>query len=91
MGIDSSACSYDNFLIMGHFNMEPSDPFLTSFCDSNNIINLIKNNTWFKGIGSCMDLILTNRKYSFKNNRSFETGLSDDHHIIYTMLKSFLH
>ena len=87
--IKNSAWSYYNFLIMGGFNIEPNDPFVTSFCDSNSFINLIKNNTCFKGIYSCIDLILTNRKYSFKNTRSLEAGLSDYHHMIYTILKSF--
>ena len=40
------------------------------------------------GKGSCIDLFLTNRKYSFKCNDSYETGISDHHHMIYTMLKS---
>lgn len=31
---------------------------------------------------------MTNRKYAFKNIKSLETGFSDHHHIIYTMLKS---
>ena len=31
---------------------------------------------------------MTNRKYSFKNTNTFEAGLSDHHHMIYTMLKS---
>ena len=34
------------------------------------------------------ELILTNRKFSFKNTQSFETGLSDHHHMVYTMLKT---
>ena len=80
---DSFACSYDNILIMGDFNMEPTGPFLISFCDSYSLINLIKSNTYFKGIGSCIHLILTNRKYSFKNTRLFETGLNDHLHMIY--------
>ena len=37
---------------------------------------------------SSIDLILTNRKYSFKHTSSHEMGLSDHHHMIYTMLKS---
>ena len=37
---------------------------------------------------SCIDLFLTNRKYSFKCSDSYETGVSDHHHMIYTMLKS---
>ena len=74
--IDSFACSYDNILIMGDFIMKSSDPLLTSFCHSNSLINLIKNNICFKGIGSFIDLILTKKKYYFENTRSFETGLT---------------
>ena len=42
----------------------------------------------FKSKGSCIDLFLTNRKYSFKCSDSYETGISDHHHMIYTVLKS---
>ena len=35
-----------------------------------------------------MDLIRTNRKYCFKNTSSFETGISDHHHLIYSILKA---
>ena len=59
-----------------------------SFLYSNNLTNLIKTNICFNGKGSSIDLILTNRKYSFKYTLSYETGLSDHHHMIYTMLKS---
>ena len=34
--------------------------------------------------------MLTNRKYSFKNTCSFETGLSDHHHLIYSVMKTTL-
>ena len=33
-------------------------------------------------------MILTNRKYCFKKASSFETGISDHHHLIYSMLKT---
>ena len=46
-----------------------------NFLTEHDLFNLIKNNTCFKGEGSCIDLISTNRKYSFKNFTSFETGL----------------
>ena len=66
-----------NLLIMGDFNMKSSDPFLTSLCHSNSLTNLVKNNIRFKGIGSCIDLILTKKKYYFENIRSFDqTGLT---------------
>ena len=86
--IDVFADKYDNYLIMGDFNLESGNTILTNFLDSNNLTNLIKTNTCFKGKGSSIDLVLTNRKYSFKNTSSYETGLSDHHHMIYTMLKS---
>ena len=35
-----------------------------------------------------MDLILTNRKYYFKNISSFETGICNQHYPIYSMLKT---
>ena len=41
-----------------------------------------------KGTGSCIDLILRNKKYSFKNNSFYETGLSDHHHLIYSVIKT---
>ena len=59
---------------------------MMAFLNQHDLINLIKNNTCFKGEGSCIDLTLTNRKNLFKNSASFETGLSDHHHLIYHRL-----
>ena len=86
--LDYFTKAYDNYLIMGDFNLEPHDKRLGYFLNSNNLVNLVKTNTCFKGSSSCIDLILTNRKYSFKNTTSYETGLSDHHHMILTMLKT---
>ena len=86
--IDFFAETYENYLIMADFNIERSDPSLKAFLNSNNIYNLIKSNTCVKGKGSCVDLFLTNRKYSFTFSDSYEKGISDHHHMIYTMLKS---
>ena len=62
---------------------------MMTFFNEHDYINLIKNNTCLKG--SCIGLILTNQKYSFKNSTSFETGLSDHHHLIYSKLKTTFH
>ena len=86
--IDHYSSIYDNHIILGDFNMEPKNPKLASFMNSFNLYNLIKSNTCFKGSGSCIDLILTNRKYCFKHTSTFETGLSDHHYLIYSMLKT---
>ena len=86
--MDHFTKAYDNYLIMGDFNLEPHDKRLGYFLNSNNQVNLVKTDACFKGSSSCTDLILTSRKYSFKNTTSYETGLSDPHHMILTMLKT---
>ena len=53
------------------------------------LYNLIKKPTCFKRqTGTCIDLILTNKKYFFQFSDTFEIGLSDCHTLVYTMLKS---
>ena len=64
---------------------------MITFLIEHDLIKLIKNNTCFKAEGSCIDLILTNPKFSFKNSTSFETGLSDHHHLIYSIPKPTFH
>ena len=50
---------------------------------------MMKQNTCFKGDGgSRIDLLITNSKFSFLKTNSFETGLNDHHHMIYTILKT---
>ena len=47
----------------------------------------MKQNTCSKGDeGLCIDLLITNSKFSFLETNSFETGLSD--HSKYTILKT---
>ena len=86
--IDFYSSIYDNHIVLGDFNMDLSHTQLSAFMEHYNHYNLIKNDTCFKGDGSCIDLILTNRKYCLKNTSSFETGISDHHHLIYSMLKT---
>ena len=83
--IDHYSSIYDNHIILGGINMEPKNPKLASFMHSFNLYNLIKSNTCSKGSGSYINLILTNRKYCFKHTSTFETGLSNHHHLIYSM------
>ena len=77
---------YDNYIILGDFNMEPRDSILKTFTQSHNLFNLIKSSTCCKGSDPCIDLILTNRNFCFKNSSTFETGLNYHHHLTYSML-----
>ena len=84
--IDYCSNVYDNHIVIGDFNLEPSQMYLKTFIETHNYFNLVKNNACFKGPGSCIDLILANRKYRFQGTSSFETGLSDHYHLIYSIL-----
>ena len=51
--------------------------------------NVMKSKTCFKSkTGSCIDLIFTNTPKNVKNHGKVETGLSDFHRLIYSMLKT---
>ena len=54
--IDYFANTCDNHLILGDFNLEPTDFTLMGFLDSNSLTNLIKTSTCFKGKGFCINL-----------------------------------
>ena len=86
--LDFYSNRYDNKVIHGDFNLKSTDPLMMTFLNEHDLINLIKNNTCFKGEGSCIYLILTNQKFLFKNFTSFEISIIDHHHLIYSMLKT---
>ena len=79
----------ENLLILGDFNMEVNDNALTPLVEAHKLYSLAKGPTCFKSKrGRCIDLMLTNREHSFMGSQSFETGFSDHHHLIYTVLNS---
>ena len=81
--------NYENILIMGDFNLESNDNKLESLIDTFGLYSMNKEATCFKSIkGTCIDLFLTNKKYSFFHTRTFETGMSDHHKMIYTIFKT---
>ena len=53
-------------VIFGNSNLNISHPVMISLMNNENFINLLKGNTCFKGNGSFIDVILTNRRPYFK-------------------------
>ena len=87
--LDKCRGSYENTVILGDFNMQPTNQILKTFLEDNSFVNLIKSNTCFKSKpGSCIDLILTNKPKSFQNSGVMETGVSDHHALIFSFLKT---
>jgi len=69
---------FKNCIIMGDFNSEPESPKLAEFLESNLLYNHMKAKTCFKSErGSCIDLILSNQKFSLQHTSTWDTGLSE--------------
>ena len=86
--------NYDNLLILGDLNIDSSDSqdqginAFHDFCDVFDLRNLIKGKTCItKKHSSSIDVILTNKKRLFKNSGTIETGVSDFHKMVLTMLR----
>ena len=87
--IDLYSQNYENMIIMGDFNMEPQTKQMEDFIELYDFYNLVKEKTCFKSFpGKCYDLLLTNKKHSFMQTTTVETGLSDHHKLTATVLKS---
>ena len=87
--IDFYSKTHDNMIIIGDFNAEPQDQGMDNFFVEHSLYNHMKEKTCFKSMnGKCIDLIISNKKYSLQNTGTVETGLSDHHHLIYTILKT---
>ena len=82
--------SYENLIIVGDFNMCVEEISMTGFCDTFGLKSLIKDATCYKNPEnpSSTDLILTNNPRRFQKSCVIETGLSDFHKMIVTVMKT---
>ena len=74
---------------MGDFNITPNNPKLSELIDDHELYSLKSEPTYFRIISpTCIDNFLTNEKTRFMKTLTFETGVSDHHKLIGTMLRS---
>ena len=73
-----------------HFNVCLEEISMLGFCDTFDLKSLIKDVTGYKNPenSSSIDLILTNNPLSFQNSCVIETGLSDFHRMVVTVMKT---
>ena len=62
---------------------------MSNFLNTYNLKNIVKQKTCFKNPDrpTCIDLILTNSSRTFQDTYAVETGLSDFHKLVVTVLK----
>ena len=84
--------NYESIILAGGFSSEINDKCKNDFCESYNLSSLIRESNCYKNpeSPSCIDLFLTNPPNSFRNFSVMETGLSDFHRIIVTIMKTSL-
>ena len=76
-------------MVIGDFNLPVENSHLETIIQAYDLSSLIKKPTCYQSrTPSCIDLILTNRKHLFQLSNTFETGLSDHHKLICTILES---
>ena len=87
--LDFYNTTHENIIIIGDFNMTTENHYFNDFMEMFTLSCLINKPTCFQSINpTCIDLILTNKPNLFKLSANFETGLSDHHKLISTIMKS---
>ena len=89
--LDKYLPNYENLLMLGDWNSAVTENDMKGFCQTYNLQNLIREPTCFKNVHhpSSIDIMLTNKKLSFQNSITLETGLSDFHKMTLTVLKRY--
>ena len=90
--LDKIMSNYDNSLLLGVFNSTMSDEPMKEFCQLYDLDNLIKKTTCYKNADNPINInvILTNKKTCFENNSTVETGISDHHKMVFTVLNIYV-
>ena len=87
--LDIYSKKYENILLMGDYNVDVKETNMKVFCNQHKFKALNEEPTCFKNFNnpSCIDLFLTNSSKSFEICFTLETGMSDFHKLIITILK----
>ena len=88
--LDLFTTKYELLLFLSDSNVRIEDVSIKTFCSNFNLTSMINKPTCYKNPDkpTCIDLILTNCPGSFQNSCVIETGLSDFHKMIVTVMKA---
>ena len=88
--LDLFSTKYERLLFLVDFNAGMEGSSIKIFFSNFNLTSMINKSAYYKNPDkpTCIDLILTNYPRSFQNSRVIETGLSDCHKMIVTVMKT---
>ena len=88
LALNTYSTPYENFLLLGDFNMSTENSKLQDLMDSFCLVNLIKGPPCFiSTVPTTIDLIVTNQKSLFMKSSAYESGLSDFQKFTTTVLR----
>ena len=89
--LDVLSKNYDNVILLSDFNDEPEEKNMPNSLKTYHLKNIVKQKTYFKNPGrpTCIDLIPTNSSRNLQDTFTVETGLSDFHKLVITVLKLY--
>ena len=88
LALNTHSTSYENFLLLGEFNMTAENSKQQDLTDAFCLENLIKEPTCFKStVPTTIDLIVTNQKSLFMKSSAYESGLFDFQKLTTTILR----
>ena len=88
---DSDLPKYENVILLLDFNVEPTKDAMEEFMKVYNLKILLKGSICFRNPDkrTCISLILINKSKSFQAIQIIETGISDFHRMVMTVLKVY--
>ena len=89
-GLALYSSKYENFIVLGDFNVVMDNSDMTVFCDMYDLKCLTNKPKCYKNPEnpSCIDFILTNNPKCFQSSCVVETGLPDFHRMTVTVMKT---
>ena len=89
-GLTLYPAKYENFIVLGDFNLDMDNSDMSVFCDTYDLKSLIKEATCCKNPENppCIDLILTNNPKCLQCSCVVETVLSGFHRMTVTVMKT---
>ena len=77
---------YENVILLGDYNASIEDSFMKNFCENYDLRSLVKEPTCFKNPEN-RSCIITKKPRSFIKGGAIETGLSDYHKLVTTVME----
>lgn len=85
--LNAFSTKYEKIILMGYFNLTIENKHLEEQLNLFNLKSPISLPTWFQSSNpTCIDLIVTNQEGMCSKSETYQVGIFDKHHLVYTML-----